>query len=242
MQATKFPLNQQVRFRAHFIGGTFLHRFLLSNLSLNIRLILACLLAVFFSLSFNPASARVSVKPILTCIYAGARFCLDDKSAIVTVNQYDGFVRYDTLIESHALRIEEHTGFPTLDVVDGGLWRMTYRRYNDEYAILLEQRLNGQTWWSFYLIGIEPVLKITFKAQRETKVWPFAQQAAAKIFSCLPDSRQYVCRDLPILKHMIHGHMLYKDEGMRVQPRIEASFNYIIAACARQLGQPCVEN
>lgn len=242
MQATKFPPNQWVRFRARFIGGAFFCPFLLSNLGLNIRLVLACLLAVFFSQSFNPASAQASVKPILTCIYAGARFCLDDKSAFVTVNQYGGFVRYDTSIESHPLRIEEHAGFPTLDVIGGGLWRMTYRRYNDEFAVLLEQRLYGQTWWSFYLIGIEPTLKITFKAQRETKVWPFAQQAAANIFSCLPDSRQYVCTTLPILKQMIHGHLLYKDEGMRVQPRIEASFDYIIAACARQLGQPCVEN
>ena len=203
------------------------------------RVFFAVLFTVLFTNSV-PASGP-SISPLTCMNYVGARFCLEDSSAKVVASQHDNFVRYDTVVEGHPLRLEEHGGYPTLDLVEGALWRMTYLPRETEFAVLLEQRLNGQTWWSFYLIGITPVLKITFKAQRHTEAWPFAQQAASKIYSCLPDSGQYSCETLPILQEMMSGHLLYSDEGLKVEPSIETSFNYIIEKCRKHFSKPCVK-
>ena len=102
------------------------------------------------------------------CAFTGGSFCLSHSPGNVRIVQHMHYVAYELQVASQDMRITEYSTFPEVRVIPEAFWRMTYLRNSKTFTVLVEQRLAGETWWDFYLIGNTPV-KFTSGMERQAK-------------------------------------------------------------------------
>ena len=155
-------------------------------------------------------------------------------------------------VKGKRLDIEEQTGRPGITVLPHGFWRMTYKNYGKEMAILLEQSDSERTpadtgarknsIWDFYLIGRSPSLRITVQTHSLKDTWKFARKTAREIYVCHDDEFGRQCGQLQVMRQLMYGHLEhYRGKPLRSDAGIMAAFNYIADICAERAGRNCIE-
>lgn len=197
-------------------------------------------LVVLLSLSASASQDRINgFTPM--CAFTGGIYCLTHSPQDVQVTQQENAVLYDLKVAGQDMRIIEYSTFPEVRVVPEAFWRMTYLRNSKTFTVLVEQRLAGETWWDFYLIGNTPTLQVSFQASRETEIWPLVDKIAFDLHWCVAKNGFPACSRLNILRQMVKGHLQHKDSGMHLKPNIRATFQHVVDTCAAHFDQECVQ-